>query len=284
MTNSRKPTTKPQLPKPLPKPQATPTRATNLPPDLPTQLRQLNLRATAEQLDDILARAARQQLAPRALLEELAERELADHAQRNLERLLAQARLGRFRPIADFDWSWPKKIDRPLIERALSLEFIQAQRNLILLGTNGLGKTMIAKNIAYAAVQAGHRVLFRTASEILTDLACDSPQLRRRKFNSYARPALLVIDEVGYLSYDTTAADLLYEVVNRRYERCSILITSNRAFKTWNEVFPNATCITTLVDRLTHYADITTIEGKSYRLRESEQAAAARQNQPYVEQ
>ena len=105
---------------------------------------------------------------------------------------------------------------------------------------------MIAKNIAYAAVQAGYRVLFRTASEILTELACDSPQLRRRKLSSYARPALLVIDEVGYLAYDTTAADLLYEVVNQRYERCSILITSNRVFKTWNEVFPNATCIATL--------------------------------------
>lgn len=109
---------------------------------------------------------------------------------------------------------------------------------------------MIAQNIAYAAVQAGHRMLFRTASEILTDLACDSPQLRRRKFNSYARPALLVIDEVGY---------------------------------TWNEVFPDATCIATLLERLTHYADITTIEVKSYRLRASEQAAA-RQNQRYVEQ
>ncbi|MDX2040062.1 MAG: IS21-like element helper ATPase IstB [Acidobacteriota bacterium] len=280
MTNSRKLALKTVLPKPL----TTPTHATNLLPDLPAQLRQLNLRATAEQLDDILARAARQRLAPRALLEELAARELADHAQRNLERLLAQARLGRFRHMADFDWSWPKKIDRPLIERALSLEFIHSQRNLILLGTNGLGKTMIAKNIAYAAVQAGHRVLFRTASEILTDLACDSPQLRRRKFNSYARPALLVIDEVGYLAYDAAAADLLYEVVNRRYERCSILITSNRAFKTWNEVFPNATCIATLLDRLTHHADITTIEGQSYRVRESEQAAAARRNQPYVEQ
>jgi DNA replication protein DnaC len=128
---------------------------------------------------------------------------------------------------------------------------------------------------------------FRTASEMLTDLACDVPQLRRRKFAAYARPALLVIDEVGYLVYDTTAADLLYEVVNRRYERCSMLITSNRAFKTWNEVFPNATCIATLatlVDRLTHHADITTIEGKSYRLRESEQSALVRNNQPYVEQ
>ena len=252
--------------------------------DLPTQLRQLNLRATAEQLDDVIARAARQRLAPRALLEELVARELTDHAARNQQRLLQQARLGRFRPLADFDWSWPQKIDRPLLERALTLEFIHAQRNLILLGPNGVGKTLLAQNIAYAAVQAGHRVLFRTASEILSDLACDSPQLRRRKFAAYARPALLVIDEVGYLAYDTTAADLLYEVVNRRYERSSILITSNRAFKTWNEVFPNATCIATLVDRLTHHADITAIEGKSYRLRESEQSAAVRNNQPYVEQ
>jgi DNA replication protein DnaC len=272
MTNSRKLTTSP-----LPTP-------TNAAPELPAQLRQLNLRATAEQLDDIVARATRQRLAPRVLLEELVQRELADHAQRNLQRLLAQARLGRFRPMADFDWHWPKKIDRRLIERALTLEFLTTQRNLILLGANGLGKTMIAKNIAFAAVQAGHRVLFRTASEILTDLSCDSPQLRRRKFSSYARPALLVIDEVGYLSYDAAAADLLYEVVNRRYERCSLLITSNRAFKTWNEVFPNATCIATLLDRLTHHADITTIEGQSYRVRESEQAAAARRNQPYAEQ
>lgn len=250
------------------------------PNDLPAQLRHLNLHATAADLDDVLARAARQKLAPRALLEELTQRELAAHALRNQQRLLTQARLGRFRPLADFDWNWPKKIDRELLERALTLEFMHAGRNLILLGANGLGKTMIAKNIAFAAVQAGHRVMFRTASEILTDLACDSPQLRRRKFSSYARPALLVIDEVGYLSYDAAAADLLYEVVNRRYERCSILITSNRAFKTWNEVFPNATCIATLLDRLTHYADITTIEGPSYRVRESEQAAAARRSKP----
>lgn len=251
--------------------------------ELPAQLRQLGLRATAEQLDDVLARAARHKLAPRALLEELAQRELADHAQRNQQRLLTQARLGRFRPLADFDWNWPKKIDRELLERALSLEFIQAGRNLILLGANGLGKTLLAKNIAFAAVQAGHHVMFRTASEILTDLACDSPQLRRRKFSSYVRPALLCIDEVGYLSYDAAAADLLYEVVNRRYERCSILITSNRAFKTWNEVFPNATCIATLLDRLTHHADITTIEGQSYRVRESEREAAARRSKPHAQ-
>jgi DNA replication protein DnaC len=85
-----------------------------------------------------------------------------------------------------------------------------------------------------------------------------------------------LIDEVGYLSYDSNAADLLYEVVNRRYERCSILITTNRAFKDWNLVFPNATCIATLLDRLTHHAEISLIEGKSYRVRESEMESLAR--------
>ena len=178
--------------------------------------------------------------------------------------------------MADFDWNWPSRIDRELIERALSLEFIGEGRNLILLGANGLGKTMIAKNIAYAAATAGQSVLFRTAAELLADLSCDSPQLRRRKFSFYARPRLLCIDEVGYLSYDSSSADLLYEVINRRYERNSVLITTNRAFKDWNEVFPNAACIATMLDRLTHHADITRIEGRSFRLRESELEAAAR--------
>ncbi len=99
---------------------------------------------------------------------------------------------------------------------------------MVLLGTNGLGKTMIAKNIAYLALLAGHTVLFRTASEIISDLGCESSVTRRNKLNLYGRVSLLCIDEVGYLSYDAAAADLLYEVVNRRYERGSILITTNR--------------------------------------------------------
>jgi DNA replication protein DnaC len=244
--------------------------------DLAVQLKRLDLLITAQGLDDLLARASTQRWSPRQLLEQVARSETEELARRSLERRLAQARLGRFKPMADFEWHWPKKIDRPLIERAFTLDFLTPGRNLILCGTNGLGKTMIAKNIAHAAVLAGHSVLFRTAGDLLAHLDGDSPGLRRRKFRFYARPALLCIDEVGYLTYDSHAADLLFQVVNHRYERNSIFLTTNKGFKDWNTVFPNATSIAALLDRLTHHADVTLIEGTSYRVRESELEEAAR--------
>jgi DNA replication protein DnaC len=244
--------------------------------NLAQALAQIGLRALPEELEDFLARATKGRWSPHQILEELARLEGAERARRSLERRLRSARIGRFKSIADFDWNWPKKIDRELVERALTLDFIPEARNLILLGSNGLGKTLIAKNIAHAAVSAGYSVLFRTASEILDDLQSDSPELQRRRLKKYARPALLCIDELGYLAYDPHAADLLYEVVNRRYEYRSLLVTTNRAFRDWNLVFPNATCIATLLDRLTHHADLTVIEGSSYRVRESEEEAAAR--------
>ena len=142
--------------------------------------------------------------------------------------------------------------------------------------SNGLSKTMLAQNICHTAVLAGRSVLFRPAAALLEDLHRQSPEGRRRRLRTYANVDLLCIDEVGYLSFDDKAADLLYEVVNRRYERKSLIITTNRPFKEWNEVFPNATCIATLLDRLLHHADATVIEGASYRIRESEQETAAR--------
>jgi len=246
-----------------PKTQKSPSPSPNPNDDLTSQLKRLDLLVTAQGLDDLLARASTQRWSPRQLLEEVARAETADLARRSLERRLAQARLGRFKPLADFDWHWPKKIDRPLIERVLTLDFLTEARNFLLIGTNGLGKTLLAKNIAHAA-------------DLLADLEGDSPGLRRRQFRFYARPTLLAIDECGYLSYDAHAADLLFEVINQRYERHSILLTTNKAFKDWNTVFPNATCIAALLDRLTHHADITLIEGTSYRVRESELEAAAR--------
>jgi DNA replication protein DnaC len=246
--------------------------------DLAVRLNQLGLRATSQGLNDFIARASAGNWTVQRTLEELAISESLDHKRRSLERRLRNARLGRFKPLADFDWNWPAKIDRQIIDSAMTFDFITHARNLILLGSNGLGKTLITKNIAYAAILAGHTVIFRTAGELISDLGRDSPASRRSRLAFYSRPSLLCIDEVGYLSYDSNAADLLFEIVNRRYERSSILITTNRAFRDWNTVFPNATCIAALLDRLTHHADLMTIEGQSYRVRESEQEAAARRN------
>jgi DNA replication protein DnaC len=251
---------------------------------LAARLAKVGLRAIGESLEDFLARATKGRLSPMQILEEIARIEEIDQTRRSLQSRLQRARTGRFKPIADFDWNWPKKIDRDLIQRALTLEFIREGRNLALIGTNGLGKTMIARNIAHQAVLAGFSVLCTTAPELIEDLRSCSPETLRRRLARYTRPHLLAIDEVGYLSYDSHAADLLYRVVDRRYERPgagdpqsrSILITTNLAFRDWNTVFPNATSIATLLDKLTHHADVTLIEGESYRVHESQKEAAAR--------
>jgi DNA replication protein DnaC len=227
-------------------------------------------------LDDFLARATKSRWSPLQLLEELTRAETTERARRSLERRVRLSGVKRFKPMADFDWSWPTKIERALIERALTLDFLAEARNLVLMGSNGLGKTMIAQNICHQAVLAGHSVLFRSAAALLEDLHRQTPEGRRRKLRAYGNVGLLCLDEVGYLSADDKAADLLFEVINRRYERKPLIITANRPFQEWNQVFPNASCIVTLLDRLVHHADVTVLEGKSYRLRESEQETAAR--------
>jgi len=244
--------------------------------DLAAGLSQIGLTGLAAQLPDFLSRAGKARMSSPVVLEEVVRLETLYRSQKSAERRMRSAHIGSFKPVADFDWNWPKKIDRDLIENALSLDFITARRNLVLIATNGLGKTMFSKNIAFLAVQAGLSVIFRTAAELLSDLSCDSPQRRRQRLAFYGRPDLLCIDEIGYLSYDDRAADLLFEVVNRRYERRSVLVTTNLCFADWNTIFPNATCLTTLLDRLTHHADVTLLEGESYRTFESQRDAATR--------
>lgn len=252
--------------------------ATTLTPmnNLATQLQQIGLRALPPSLHDFIARATKGRWSPHMLLEQLAQAEVEDRSRRSLERRLRVSAIKSFKPMVDYEWTWPRKVERDVIERALTLDFLQEARNLVLVGRNGLGKTMIAQNICYAAVLAGSSVLFRSAPALLEELHRQTLEGRRRKLHTYANAGLLCIDEVGYLSFDDKAADLLYEVINRRYERKSVIVTTNRPFKEWNEVFPNATCIATLLDRLLHHADVTVIEGDSYRVRESEQEAAAR--------
>ena len=244
--------------------------------DLAAQLQSIGLRALPTQLNDFVALASKARWSPLQLLEQLVQEETRERARRSLERRLRWSGLKTFKPIADFDWAWPTRIDREIMQRALTLDFLPRARNLILIGANGLGKTMIAQNICHAAVLAGHSVLFRSASDVLEDLHRQSAEGRRRKLRGYSNVGLLCLDEVGYLSCDDKAADLLYEIVNRRYERKPLIVTTNRPFQQWNEVFPNATCIATLLDRLLHHADATVIEGDSYRIRDAEQEKAAR--------
>ena len=253
-----------------------PKTMTTMNNNLAGRLQQIGLLAVPGQLDDFIAHATKARWSVHQILEELVKAEASERSRRSLERRLRMSGIKSFKPMADFDWSWPSKIERDVIERTLTLDFMGEARNLILAGRNGLGKTMIAQNICHKAVLAGHSVLFRSAAALLEDLHRQSSEGRRRKLRTYANVGLLCIDEVGYLSFDDKAADLLYEVINRRYERKPLILTTNRPFKEWNEVFPNATCIVTLLDRLLHHADVTAIEGDSYRVRESEQETAAR--------
>lgn len=245
--------------------------------DLRTLLRALGLSATADGLDDLIALATKKRWSPIELFEKVAAIEDKDRAQRGLERRLKRSRLEQFKPMADFDWSWPTKIDRPLVESVVRLDFIEEPRNVVLAAPQGLGKTMIAQNVAQQAVLRGYGVLFISAAQLLLDLgAQESTRALERRLQHYAKIGLLILDEIGFLAFDSRNADLLFQVISRRYEKKSTVLTTNLAFRDWPSIFPNATCATALIDRVVHHADVIAIEGDSYRAREAEANAKAR--------
>jgi DNA replication protein DnaC len=247
-------------------------RSSELPSDreqLLERLKRLGLHGIASSLDGMA------ELGPVAALLGLEE---ADRRRRSYERRLRHARIGAFKGMADFDWKWPTRVDRVALDELFTLGFVEEGTNVILAGPNGLGKTMILRNLAHHALTQGLTVRCVSASEMLADLAAqDSSSALRRRLRRYCVPKLLCVDEVGYLSYDSRYADLLFEVVTHRYEaRRPIALTTNKAFADWADVFPHAACVVTLVDRLTHRAEVITLEGKSYRLKESEELAEGR--------
>jgi DNA replication protein DnaC len=241
-------------------------------------LNALRTRAQALRLHGLLAHWP--ELAEAPWLPALIQWEEEERARKSLERRLKEAHIGRFKALCDFDWSWPTRCDQPAVEALMSLDFLKEGANVVLQGPNGVGKTTLARNLAHQALLHGHTVLFTSAGNLLGDLAAlDSDSLLRRRLRHYAAPHLLVIDEVGYLSYSHRHADLLFELISRRYEQKSTLITTNRPFAEWGEVFPGAACVVSLIDRLLHHAEIIAIEGDSYRLKEAQERTTQRATQ-----
>lgn len=251
---------------------------TTLPPNLSEPTDPSALRKRLQQLGLWGLLAHWPDIASEPWLGTLVSYEETERARRSLERRLRHATIGAFKPMADFDWQWPRKIDRAAVEELFSLQFATEGSNVVLYGENGIGKTMILKNLAHHALLSGLTVRCVTASEMLADLAAqESTAALSRRIARYTLPQLLCIDEVGYLSYDCRYADLLFEVVTRRYQAPrSIVLSTNKRFADWPQVFPNAGCVVTLVDRLLHRCECIDIDADSYRLKEAQERQAAR--------
>ncbi len=167
----------------------------------------------------------------------IVEVEETERRRRSLERRIKSARLGQLKTMADFDWAWPEKIDRDAVEDLFRLDFVDQAANVVLVGPNGIGKTMIAKNLAHQAVMSGKSALFVNAAELMNDLKRpESTSALARRLSHYAKPDVLVIDEVGYLAAANRDGDLFFQLVARRYETKSLIITTNKAFPEWNTV------------------------------------------------
>jgi DNA replication protein DnaC len=254
--------------------------APTAPATLSSHLRRLGLVRAAADLNDLLARAAKERWTPLALLEVLAAAELEDRAP-SQPRAPLQARPARtLQADRRLRVGLAKTIDRALVERALRFDFVPGAENLVLVGAQGLGKTLIAKNVVHQAILHGHSALFTSAADLLLDLnAQETVRGLQRRLRHCTRPHVLAIDEIGYLAYDAHVADLLFQIVTRRYEQKSIVLTTNLAFRDWHAILPNASCAL-LTDRLTHHAAIVKITRDSYRLREAERAQKARRASP----
>jgi len=240
------------------------------PPDLTAQLAQLGFRAGRDALAAFLTHAHKGRLGPTESIEALVALERRAREATNLASRTRAAYLGAFKPLDRFDWAHPRKIDRELIERLATLDFIGRGENVLLRGQSGVGKTMLAKNLGHAALLAGKTVRFTTLAAALADLLQqESLPAFERRLKRYTRPALLILDELGYLPCDSRAADILFNMISRRHEHRSTVISTNLAFKQWGTVFPGAACVVALVDRFAQHCHKVDIDADSWRDRHS---------------
>jgi DNA replication protein DnaC len=193
---------------------------------------------------------------------------------RCVARRIAAARFPVLKTLDQFDWNWPKKINRAQVQHLFSLSFLKDHSSVVLVGGVGLGKTHLATALGHAACLQGHSVFFTTAVEAINTLAAAQVQHRlKAELKKFLAPQVLVCDELGYLPIDKTGADLLFQIISGRYEKGSTIITTNRIYKHWSQFFNNDSTITSAVlDRLLHHAETIILEGKSYRMKDQVEA------------
>lgn len=234
--------------------------------DLNVHLTQLGFRAGHDAIGAFLTHAHKSRLGPTETIEALVALERRARESTNLARRTRAACLGKFKPLDRFDWAHPRKIDRALIEHLGDLGFAARGENVLLRGQSGVGKTMLAKNLGHAALLAGKTVRFTTLAAALADLLQqESLPAFERRLKRYTQPAVLILDELGYLPCDSRAADILFNIISRRHEQRSTIISTNLAFKQWGTVFPGAACVVALVDRFAQHCHKIDIDAESWR-------------------
>ena len=237
---------------------------------LAQQLDYLKLPFLKAQYDDLAQQAARQPWTHVDYLARLIDGQYQQRRERAVALHVKAARFPVIKTLEQFQWDWLKKINRLQVQNLFRLQFLEQNANAIFLGNVGLGKTHLATALGYAACLEGHSVLFANAINVINQLSAAQKGSRlKSELRKYLRPRLLILDEIGYLPIDQHGADLLFQVISQRYERGSIVLTTNKPFKQWASIFNNdATLASAVLDRLLHHAETVVVEGTSYRMKD----------------